>query len=64
MRQFDSHHGDTFEKKVKPNIPTTKEIMSGFVNDNTPGFSYWFTKILGYSIISSVVMYFIYTQIQ
>ncbi len=37
-------------------LPSAREIMTTYVNDNTPGYFYWFTRITAYSIVSYIVI--------
>ncbi len=51
MAKSDSRKPLSTEKKLSKKLPTTKEIMISYVNDNVPSYFYWFTRILGFSIV-------------
>lgn len=54
MAKSDSRKPVKLEGQTPKKLPSTKDIMSSYVNDNVPGYLYWFTRILGFSIVSYV----------
>jgi hypothetical protein len=51
MAKSDSHKPLEEEGRQHKKLPSTKEIMMSYVNDNVPGYGYWFTRILVFSIV-------------
>jgi hypothetical protein len=49
------HQMPTGETKT-PEPPTVWEIMNESVNDNTPGFMYWFVRIGTASLICAILL--------
>lgn len=55
MARSDSRKPVPAKDQSPAKLPSTKEIMSSYVNDNTPGYMYWFTRILAFSIVSYII---------
>lgn len=56
MARSDSRKPVPTKDQNPARLPSTKEIMSSYVNDNTPGYMYWFTRILAFSIVSYMLI--------